>query len=188
MKLFVGNITRRFSLRGVGKELDMHQALTYRSSKGLIEKELIVQDEDKYVLNYRRNHQELAYFESLRSKEFLQKNKSIALMLDEIIHKFPYGYFCLVIFGSGVTKNKPRDLDLLMIIENTEDIEKAEKYLYNITRNYTIDTHSLIISFESVYEMLGSRDEKNVMNEVLNKHIILYGAELFYKIINKGRK
>ena len=93
-----------------------------------------------------------------------------------------------LVFGSAVISQKPRDLDILLIIEKTDDIHKAEKYLYNITRNYGLEILSLIISFESVYEMLGSRDNMNVMNEVLDKHIILYGAELFYRLIKKGRK
>ena len=188
MKLFVSKITNRFSLRGVGKELGIHQALTYRASKELIGKKLIIPDDDKYVLNYKKHHQELAYFEYQRSKELLDKNKDISLMSDEIIEEFPYGYFVMLIFGSTVSSPKPRDLDLLIIIENTEDIEKAGKHLYHITRNYDNKIHSLVISFESVYEMLGLRDNKNVMNEVLNKHLILYGAELFYRLINKGRK
>jgi len=188
MKLFVSQITKRFSLRGVGKELGMHQALAYRASKELIQKRLIFKDADKYVLNYKENHQELAYFEYLRSKVFLEKNKTAELLADDIIKKFHYGYFSLIIFGSAVTSPKPRDLDLLVIIEKTDDIENAEKHLYNITRNFTLPIHPIIVSFESVEEMLCSRDEKNVMNEVLNKHIILYGAELFYRLLNKGRR
>ena len=188
MKLFVSKITNRFSLRQVGKELGMHQALTYRSCKELIERKLIVLDDDKYVLNYKENHQELAYFEHLRTKDFLIKNKSLSLLRDEIIKDFPFGYFVALIFGSTVNNSKPRDIDLLIIIENTKDIDKAEKYLYNITRNHSLPIRSLIISFEGVYEMLAPREDKNVMTEVLNKHLVLYGAELFYKLIKKGRE
>lgn len=188
MQLFVSQITKRFSLRGVGKALEMHQALTYRASRELIQNKLIIRDEANYVLNYKENHQELAYFEYLRSKEFLLKNKALSLLREDIIDKFPYGYFVLSIFGSAAVSSKPRDIDLLIIIEKTEEIESAEKALYNITRNYTMDIHSVVISFESAFEMLAFRDEKNVMNEILNKHIILYGSELFYKLLKKGRK
>lgn len=188
MKLFVSKITSRFSLRQVGKELGMHQALAYRSCKGLINKKLIVPDDDKYVLNYKENHQELAYFEHLRTKDLLAKNKSLSLLRNDIIRDFPYGYFVALIFGSTVNNSKPRDIDLLIIIENTKDIERAEKYLHNITRNHALPIHSLIISFEGVYEMLAPREDKNVMTEVLNKHLVLYGAELFYKLIKKGRE
>jgi len=130
----------------------------------------------------------LAYFEHLKSKEFLKRQKILSLLREDIIEKYPYGYFVLLLFGSTVASEKPRDIDLLLIIEKTEDIEPAEKALYNITRNYTLDLHTIVISFESIFEMLGSRDEKNVINEVLNKHLILYGGELFYKLLKKGRK
>ncbi len=190
MKFFVSQITKRFSLRSVGKELKMHQALMYRASQPLIKNKLIVPDGERYVLNYKENHQELAYFEHIRSKEFLSKskNKTISMFTEDVVEKFPYGYFTIIVFGSAVINSKPRDIDILIIIEKTEDIESAEKALYNISRNYTLNLHTMIISFESVFEMLGSRDDKNVMNQVLNKHLVLYGAELFYKLIKKGRK
>jgi len=188
MQLFVSQIIRRFTLRGVGKELKIHQALTYRACRQLIKDKLIIPDDGSYILNYKQNHQELAYFEHLRSKEFLDKNKALFLLREDIIDKYPYGYFVLLLFGSAVVSQKPRDIDLLIIIEKTEDIESAEKALYNITRNYTLDVHAVVVSFESIFEMLGLRDEKNVINEVLNKHLILYGGELFYKLLKNGRK
>ena len=52
MQFFVARITARFSLREVGRELKMHQALTYRSSQPLINNKLILQDKNNYVLNY----------------------------------------------------------------------------------------------------------------------------------------
>jgi len=183
MQLFVSQIIKRFSIRGVGKELKMHHALTYRACKSLINNKLIVPDGNSYVLNYKQNHQELAYFEHLRSKEFLSKpkNKILAIFAEDVIKKFPYGYFTLLVFGSAVESPKPRDIDILVIIEKTEDIETAEKALYNISRNYTLNLHTVVVSFESAFEMLGARDDKNIMNQVLNKHLILYGAELFYR-------
>jgi predicted nucleotidyltransferase len=187
MKLFVSKITKRLSLREVGKELGIHQALTYRACKRLIEQKYIISNDEKYSLNYRLNHQELAYIEHLRTKDLLN-NKEISFLREEIIEQLPYEYFVLLIFGSTVTHKNPRDIDLLIIIEKTEEIEKAEKYIYTITRKYSSQIHPVIVSFESVYEMLAPREEKNVMTEVLNKHLILYGGELFYKLIKKGRK
>lgn len=188
MQLFVSQITKRFSLRGVGKLLNMHQALAYRASRDLIKTKFIIPDGDSYVLNYKENHQELAYFEYLRVKRYLEKKKTLSLLRADIVNKFPYGYFVLLVFGSAAVSQKPGDIDLLVIVEKTEEIEPAEKALYNITRNYTLNLHLVVISFESAFEMLGSRDEKNVMNEVLNKHLVLYGAELFYRLLKKGRR
>jgi len=108
MQLFVSQITRRFSLRGVGKELKMHQALAYRACKQLIKDKLIISDDKNYKLNYKQNHQELAYLEYLRSKEFFSKpkNKVLAMFADDVIEKFPYGHFVFLIFGSAVESKK----------------------------------------------------------------------------------
>ena len=191
MKVFVEHLTQYFSIRGVSRKIKMHHALAHRASKYLIKQKLIVPNEQNFFsLNYKENHQELAYIEHLRSKEFLDKprSKDFAMFVKEIIENFPKDYFVLLVFGSVVVNSKPRDIDVLLIIEKTGDIESAEKSLYNIARNYTLKLHTNVISFESVYEMLTARDQKNVMNEVLNKHLILYGAELFYRLIKKGRK
>ena len=168
----------------------MHQALVYRASQELIKKEFIVKDKGEYRLNYKTHHQDLAYVEHLRSSDFLSKpkNKSLSLFIEEFIEKFPFAAFSLIIFGSAVTSSNPRDIDILIIIEKTEDIESSERIFKNISRNYSLNLHNIVVSFESVFEMLTNRDENNVMNEVLNKHLIIYGAELFYKLIKQGRK
>lgn len=189
MEVFVSNITNVFSIREIARILKMNNSLAHRSIKPLIELKILLKDEKGFLhLNYRKNHEILSFVEYIRRNSFLEKNKNIYLLKEDVIKNLPYEYFVFLIFGSTVSNSKPRDLDLLFIIEKTNEIEQAEKYLYNIIQNYNLNAHLLVISIESVYEMLISRDDKNVMNEVLNKHIILYGAELFYKLINKGRK
>lgn len=189
LQLAVSNITKRFGVREIARLLKMNNSLAHRNIVPLVKQGIFVKDDKGFLaLDFRKNHEIFAYTEYLRKNTFLKKNKDISVMSDEIIEGFPYGYFVMLIFGSTVTKPNPRDLDLLVIIEKTEDIEKAEKQLFHITRNYDNKIHPLVISFESAHEMLGLRESKNVMNEVLNKHLILYGAELFYRLINRGRK
>ena len=190
MQFFTSRITGAFSIRQVAKELKMHHALAYRAFRGLIKDNLVTHEGERYALNYKGNHQELSYFEHLRSKEFVGKprNKKIGMLAEDVIRKFPYGYFVLLIFGSAVTSAKPRDIDILVIIEKTEDIETAEKAFRNIARNYTLKLHVIVLSFESAEEMLSTRDDGNVMNQVLDNHLILSGPELFYKIVKRGRR
>lgn len=189
LEIFVAGLTKKFSIREVARLLDMNVSLAHRNIKPLIEQKILLKDDKGHLyLNYRKNHDLLAYCEYLRTRKFFQRRKTIRLVTEDIVAKFPYGYFVVVIFGSTVVSPNPRDLDLLVIVEKTEDMEQAEKYLYNIIRSYTLPFHTLVISFEAVYEMLEYHEEKNVMTEVLNKHLILYGAELFYKLLCKGRK
>ena len=82
---------------------------------------------------------------------------------------------------------KPRDIDILLIVNSTNKIGFHEKFLHNIASNYDLPFEERVMGFESFYEMLSRRDEKNIANEILNKHIILFGAELFYRLIERGR-
>ncbi|MBR9690716.1 hypothetical protein GOV08_03450 [Candidatus Woesearchaeota archaeon] len=188
LQFFVGHITESFTLREVARRLKMHVSLTHRAIKPLIDSKIIEQDKHKnLILNYKIHHETLAFVEYLRRDNFLEKNRDIKLFRDEIINKIKENNFVLLVFGSAAGSNKPRDIDILLIVDSTEKIEFHEKFLHNITSNYNLPFEERVIGFESVYEMLSNRDERNVINEILNKHIILYGAELFYRLIERGR-
>ena len=115
------------------------------------------------------------------------KNSDLALFVDDFVKRMEDESFMLILFGSAVHSNKPNDVDILLVIEKTEKVEFAEKFLSNVCSFSGLPFHELVVSFESVYEMLSKRENRNVFNELLNKHIILYGAELFYRLLNKGR-
>ena len=188
LQFFVGHITESFTLREVARRLKMHVSLTHRAIQPLIDSKIIQQDKHKnLLLNYKIHHETLAFTEYLKRDDFLAKYRDIKLFTDEIINKIKEDNFILLVFGSAVESSKPRDIDILLIVDNTEKIEFHEKFLHNIASNYDLPFEERVIGFESVYEMLSERDEKNVINEILNKHIILYGAELFYRLIEKGR-
>jgi len=190
LQVFTGHITESFTLREAARKLKMHVSLAHRAIKPLIEKNIIQQDKHKNLsLNYKIHHETLAYVEFMRSDDLLNKPKfrDLNLFREEVISKINEDSFVLLLFGSAVNLNKPRDIDILLIVDSADKIEFHEKFLYNIASNYDLPFEERVISFESVYEMLAKRDEMNVMNEILNKHIILYGAELFYRLIQKGR-
>jgi len=192
MQVFAGRITEQFSMREVAKILNKDSSLVRRATLHLIEKGLLNQVKNKQlVLNYKSNHQELAYIEYLRSKDFLAKprNKSIEQFTNEAVSTIQEDSFALLVFGSAVISDKPRDIDILLIVKDIQQVEPNEKMLYNVARNYhSVKFDINVVCFASVYEMLASRDQLNVMNEVLNKHVILHGAETFYRLLSKGRK
>lgn len=188
LEFFVGQITETFTLREVAKKLDMHLSLTHRAIQPLLKYKIIEQDKHKKLkLNYKKNHGNLIFAEYLRTEKFLSKNKDIKLFKDEIVNKIKEDSFILIVFGSSVNNNKPRDIDILLIVDNNNKIEFHEKFLHNIASNYDLPFEERVIGIESVYEMLSKRDETNIINEILNKHIILYGTELFFRLIERGR-
>lgn len=192
MQVFTCRITEQFSMREVAKILNKDSSLVRRAMMPLIEQGFLNQVKNKQlVLNYRSNHQELSYVEYLRSNDFLDnpKNKSIEQFTKEAINIIQEDSFVLLVFGSAVISDKPGDIDILLIVKDIQQVEPNEKILYNVARNYhSVKFDINVVCFASVYEMLASREQLNVMNEVLNKHIIMHGAETFYRLLAKGRK
>jgi len=188
LEIFTGHITEYFTLREIARKLNMHVSLAHKSIQPLIEAGIIEQDKHKGLsLNYKTHHETLAFVEYLRRDNFLKKFKDIRLFAEEVKNKIKEENFVLLLFGSAVESKKPRDIDILLVVESTDKVAFHEKFLHNIASSYDLPFEESVIGFESVYEMLAKRDEKNVMNEILNKHIILYGAELFYRLIQRGR-
>lgn len=186
---FGAHITESFTLREIARRLKMHVSFTHQAIQPLIKTNIIRHDKHKNLkLNYKKHHELLAFAEYLRRDELLSQRKyaNIKLFAEEITAKIKEDSFILLLFGSAVNSAKPRDIDILLIVDNTDKIEFYEKFLHNIASNYNLPFEERAISFESAYEMLSHRDERNIMNEILNKHIILYGAEVFYRIIQRG--
>jgi hypothetical protein len=194
MQVFVSQITEQFTMRSIERTLKMNYSLVHRTVKPLIKQDKLLNlNKQKFLsLNYQENHDVLAYVEYMRRNDFLSKarNKDLAMCLKDFVSKFQEEAFVMLIFGSSVNTTAPGDIDILLILDDVKKTEAAERFLHNISRNYELDgkLHIIAVSYKSAYEMLAARDQTNVMNEVLNKHIIVYGAEIFYRLINRGRK
>ena len=188
LQVFTGHIAEPFTLREVARKLDMHVSLTHRALQPLLKLNIIQQDKHKRLsLNHKHNHEILAFAEYLRKEERLKKFSDLKLLTDDVKSKINEDSFVLILFGSAVISSRPRDFDILLIVDNITKVEFHERLMGNIA-DYYKDIHKLVISFESVYEMLKKREQINVMNEILNKHIILHGAELFYRLLEGGRQ
>src|SRR3989344_903311 len=143
MQVFASKIIEKFSINQISKIIKKPYPLVHRSIRVLIDKGFIIKDSKGFLeLNYKENHQELTYIESLRKKDILSKDKLVSLF---------------------------------------------EKIVNNIASNFTVKFDINIISVESAYEMLSKRDKINILNESLNKHIILFGTENFYRILKNAR-
>lgn len=187
MKVFTSSITKKFSIKQISEILNKKYALVHRSIIPLIQSNSLFRDEHELVyLNYKINHAELAYMESLRKQDFFEKNKTFQIFFEECSKALKTDFFISLVFGSSV-KEKGRDIDLLFIFPEKE-LERNEKIIKNISENFTLNLDIQTISTDSAYEMLSKYEEINVLNESLNKHIILYGGENLYRILNNARK
>ncbi|MDD3175223.1 MAG: hypothetical protein PHU51_01990 [Candidatus Nanoarchaeia archaeon] len=188
LELFTSNITKKFTLREVSKQLNMNVSLTHRTIQELKKTNTLTLDENNLLkLNYKTNHDLLIFVEYQKRNNYFKTNKTLKLFAEEINKKIKETSFILILFGSSVILKTPRDVDILLIVDHKSKIEFNEKFLLNIAANYNLPIEERVISIESVQEMLQKRDEINLINEILNKHLILYGAEQFYRILERER-
>lgn len=188
LEVFASKITERFSIKQVSEILKKPYPLIHRSIKPLINDGFLIKDSKEFLsLNYKDNLSEIAYIESIRKNEFLKKDKTLNLFVSDVLQKSTSDFFVLLVFGSSVEIKNPRDIDLLFIIENKQKINEFERFLSNIASNFSKKFHINAISSESAYEMFSKRDNINVLNETLNKHIILFGGENYYRILKNAR-
>ena len=186
MEKFVADPVNKFSIKKVSEDLKKPYPLIHRSMKPLITKEYVLKDEHGLLsLNYQENHTLLAYIETIRADMFIGKNKAIKLFSKDFIRKADMRYMILLIFGSyarGGQKEKS-DIDILIIAEDEELVIKAERIAKSIASGFSENFDINVISLGSAYEMLKNRKQANILNEVLNNHVILFGAENFYRMV-----
>lgn len=188
MQVFASRINEKFSIKQIAKELRKPYALIHKSIKPLINGKVVGRDNKELLsLNYRENFSTLSFIEGLRAKEFLNKQKLFSLFVNDVLRNIKLNYFVFLVFGSAVENANPRDIDILLIVEHKEKINEIEKFLENIASSFSINLHINVIHLESAYEMLAKREQANLMNECLNKHILLYGAENYYTILKNAR-
>src|SRR3989344_5520092 len=139
LQLFAGHITESYTLREVARILNMNVSLAHRAIQPLVEYSLVQMDKHKNLsLIYKNYHETLAFVESLRRDELLSKGKykDLKLFTQDIINKIKEDNFVLLLFGSIVESDKPRDIDILLIVDNADKVEFHEKFLHNIASNY----------------------------------------------------
>ena len=188
MEFFVSKISEKFTIKAVSDGINKQYPLVHRSIKPLIEKGFALKDKHFLLsLNYKENHSTLAYIEGIRAEKFLQKHKTLDLFVKDASEKIKFSIILLV-FGSYAEgkEGKGSDADIMAIVEDNSKINSVEKILNVIASSFSQKFDINVISTASAYEMLSKRDEANIMNESLNKHIILLGSESYYRVLKDG--
>ena len=190
MKVFVSKITEKFSVRQVAEMTGKAYPLVHRSVKLLLETKLLERDAHNLLsLNYKENHSILSYVEGLKTREFLDGSKTISLFIKDVMDGIKLDYFTMLLFGSYAKgkATKGSDVDILVILEDKNKIESAEKFMDMTSSRFSLKFDCNVISAESAYEMLAKRDQANVMNESLDSHVLLFGAENYYRLLKNAR-
>lgn len=184
LKLCCAKLSQKYTIRAISREIKQSFPIIYHSVQNLLKQNLLLKDEHKLIsLHYQHNFPCLAYIESLRTEDFLARHKEIKLFNEEVLKKME-NFYTMLIFGSYADNTyTPRsDVDILMIIDRQAETEQQEKFLKRIADIYLPKAHIQVISQKDARELIKEKN-LNVMKETMDKHLILFGAEDYYRFI-----
>lgn len=184
LSFLIANIPGEYSIMELSQKLNRPYVKVHNSIKRLSKKKIIKEElkgKAHYCsINYRENTDVACFINSQKSRDFLDKNKKISLIINEIIKSIKFPNYSLVLFGSyGKGKaDKHSDVDIAIITSN-ENKEEAERVTNSIKKISSLDIHSLEFTYSDFIEMLKSK-EMNVGKEIVKNYIIFKGCEQFY--------
>jgi predicted nucleotidyltransferase len=122
--------------------------------------------------------------EEKRKKEFLEENKKLKLIKEDI-EKINYPFFIVLLFGSVAKKTatEKSDIDICIISDNKEKTNELISKLKILP--YPIEIQDFKIS---EFESMLNKKEGNVAKEIIKNNIILYGIENYYNLISRWMK
>ena len=129
-------------------------------------------------------NQEIFSVENKRTAQFLNENKQLELVKQDI-ENLNYPFFIVLLFGSYVKKiqTKKSDIDICIICDNKEKTKELMLKLELLP--IKLEIHNFTSNeFES---MLKTRED-NVAKEIIKNNIVLYGTENYYNLISRWMK
>lgn len=130
----------------------------------------------------------ISYLAFLDRQEAYEKNIPIINeLIENISKKTPY--FILIITGSYATGSvkEGSDIDLVVIVEDEANKKEVSPHIKEVTRLSGVNIDEHIFTKNEFYLMLTS-DKENFGKEVFRKHLLFYGAEMYYQIVKEAIK
>jgi len=187
LKLFLSDPAQEYNIRGISTKTRVNYRLIYKEIMDLNKRSIInlrkIGKSSVCKIDLSQNIALFSYIESLRLDDFQKRGPKAKVILNEL-NKIDLIYYTAIIFGSyaqGKEKNNS-DLDLLFIIPAGYNAEKAEQQISSRLGllSYRLDIN--VITEDSFREMKG-QNKLNLVNEVVKNHIILAGAEQYYRLL-----
>ena len=183
MEEITKDLTKKWSINGLSKKINKHYRPVYAATQSLIKEGFLIKNQNNLIEPTLKNTLLLELAERQRSIE--NKNKELKIINDKL-ERLKTTFFSTVLFGSSVRK-KGNDIDILIIIPNSEEASNFKKQVENELGSFFNKLDLNVVSEESCYEMLNSPNKLNIMNEILKNHLVLSGAESFYKILKRWK-
>lgn len=184
----IDNQARLLGIRELAREISSVYYLVQKNVQQLREKNVIIIEKAGRTsivkLHQMIDANYLVEAERFKRELFYKKYPSIRIIFKKMIEQSKSSFFILLVFGSYAKKleRKDSDLDILAIVQYEDQIDEIERIISSVARTSPIKIHHMALSESSFISML-QKKELNVAIEVRDKHILIYGDELYYKLL-----
>jgi len=177
------------NIRGLARKLKKSYPLVYNNLEALRKKEWIskknVPPTQIISLTPSLPTEIKIEVEKHHTHKLTSKYPWIKLFLKDLLTKVESTFFILLIFGSYAKgkENAGSDLDLLAIAPRKEEIKLLEEAILKI--HTKIKKQVIVVEENEFLEMTKNHQQFNVGNEAVKQHLLLYGSEQFYTLLNR---
>jgi len=183
INLFIEEKTPK-TIREISKKIKSDYKITYTATQRLIEKSILlcqrIGKSDLCRLNNLYYGVEIYESENKR-KESLLKNRDLNQLYKEAMAKIKSTFFIFLIFGSYAKGRYTISSDIdVLLVSNEQEFEEKILDTFSLL---PIKTHALVFTEEEFIRMKDSK-KSNVVKEVIENNIILYGVESYYRLKN----
>lgn len=180
---FIENKTPQ-TIRKISQKIKADYRITHTATQRLIEKKILKLqvigksslcrlDEKYYGVDIYKAENE--------RKEDILKIGDIKQIYKEIMSKINTSFFVFLLFGSYAKgkHTKTSDIDLLFISNE----KNSESKISEVLSLLPLKTHALVFTEEEFIRMKDAK-KQNVVHEIIEKNIIFYGIETYYRLKN----
>lgn len=196
--LFSKDLDRELTIHQIKKELKRSYHFVYDNVQELIKENVLNKKTRGHstvcTLNLKNDKTSaLLTLNSIEEKEhFFNNKKELKPLFNELIDNltFKVDIFSILLFGSyakGI-ETKQSDVDILIIAEKKDKDNAISREIRALETKYGKEINQIVINRKIFKDMLSSRTELNVGKETLANHVILYGAEMFWRFVLEIRK
>lgn len=188
LQVLFDDFTRQYTIREISLRLHLPYPQVHRTVGLLHTKKLVLKKEigksQMLSLNWERVAEEYILTELERKKAVVHKYPRLKI-LGYDLERLPLTQYICLLFGSYAEgKAKPgSDIDLLFVIPETYNYTQFEGMVRGVLTSSLVDVQ--ITTEQGLREMWNTPGKFNVGNELLRKHVVLYGAEAFLQLRRK---
>lgn len=189
LEFLLENVTTEFSINKISEAIEIsyppvRERVLVLHKRGIINIREINPTQSLCSINAKNsdNVSVFSYVEFLRKEKFLSGKKELKTIADDILGRIAGNSFAMILFGSRVKgrETASSDIDILFLVSSANDESRIMNAVATAERLTNRKIHAITMLYNDFFESL-KKGNATLPKEVLENHIIVYGAEAFYR-------